>query len=129
MSLPGITQAERARWQRRAARQLAAILDAHPDLPVIDWTVGRAGSTLTGHVDGLAGPATTRVTFDAWLHALPLADHSTLASGTCSSVACGHVTQLSAASELDRVRVALTGTVFHDEETGDANRTGSMRCR
>jgi hypothetical protein len=30
-----ITQADRACWQQRAAAELAAILSAHPDMPVI----------------------------------------------------------------------------------------------
>ncbi len=40
--------------ERRAAAELVAILTAHPDLPVIAWTVGPAGATLTGQVNGLA---------------------------------------------------------------------------
>jgi hypothetical protein len=126
MSPPEITQAERVRWQRRAARQLVAILDAHPGLPPIAWTVGAAGSMLTGHVNGLATPNTVRATFAAWRHALPLADHSVPASGSGSGVGCSHVTQLSAAGELNRVRVALTATVFHDEET-DGQHAGRVR--
>jgi hypothetical protein len=40
-----VIQADRARWQRQAAAaELAAILDAHPGLPAIAWTVGPAGS-------------------------------------------------------------------------------------
>ena len=45
-----ITQADRSRWQRRAAAELAAILDAHPDLPVIAWTVTASGGALSGQV-------------------------------------------------------------------------------
>ena len=40
-----ITQADRARWQQRAAAELAAILAAHPDLPVIAWTVTASGGS------------------------------------------------------------------------------------
>jgi hypothetical protein len=43
-----ITQAERARWQRQAAAELAAILDRHGDLPCIAWTVGPAGECWPG---------------------------------------------------------------------------------
>lgn len=43
MSLFEITWQERAWWQRRAAGELGSILDRHPDLPVIAWTVGRPG--------------------------------------------------------------------------------------
>ena len=66
MTLFEITQAERAGWQRRAACELAAILDAHPDLPVIAWTVASAGSILVGHVSGPASADQLRRTFDMW---------------------------------------------------------------
>ena len=52
MSSSWIGQAERAAWQRAAA-ELAAILDAHDDLPLITWTVGPAGSVLARRVSGL----------------------------------------------------------------------------
>jgi hypothetical protein len=42
-----ITQAGRSRWQQQAAAELAAILAAHPDLPVIAWTVTASGGALT----------------------------------------------------------------------------------
>jgi hypothetical protein len=38
-----VAQSEHAGWQRHAARQLTAILDAHSELPVIAWTVVSAG--------------------------------------------------------------------------------------
>ena len=38
-----VTPADRARWQRQSARTLAAVLDAHPNLPVLVWTVTAAG--------------------------------------------------------------------------------------
>jgi hypothetical protein len=63
---PEIAQADRARWQRRAAAELAAILDACPDLPCIAWTVGPAGSVLAGEVSGLAPAGQVRETFSAW---------------------------------------------------------------
>ena len=43
-----ITQGDRSRWQQRAAAELAAILAAHPDLPVIAWTVTASGGALSG---------------------------------------------------------------------------------
>jgi hypothetical protein len=49
-----IIGADRARWQRQAAAELAAILDAYPGLPAIAWTVGAAGCVLAGRVNGLA---------------------------------------------------------------------------
>ena len=58
-----ITQADRARWQRQAAAELAAILDAHPGLPAIAWTVGPAGCVLAGRVNGLAPAGRVRDVF------------------------------------------------------------------
>ena len=74
MTLFEITDAERSGWQRRAARELAAILDAHRDLPVIAWIVGPAGSVLTGQINGLAPAVQVRGTFDAWRAALRLGE-------------------------------------------------------
>ena len=51
-----VTQADRARWQRQAARELAAILGAWGDLPLIMWAVGPVGG-LAGSVTGPARPA------------------------------------------------------------------------
>ena len=47
-----ITQADRERWQRDAVRELAAILDAHPGLPLIAWAVGQSGGSLSGRIAG-----------------------------------------------------------------------------
>jgi hypothetical protein len=41
---PLVTQADRWGWQRKAVRGLADILDAHPDLPQIVWTIGPTGA-------------------------------------------------------------------------------------
>ena len=65
-----ITQADRARWQQRAAAELAAILAAHPDLPVIAWTVTASGGALSGQV--LAPAAGRRGLFGQWRQALGL---------------------------------------------------------
>jgi hypothetical protein len=89
-------QADQARWQRRAAAELAAILDGHGDLPCIAWTVGPAGSVLAGQVNGLASAARVRETFGAWRAALALEEH--------------------AAARLHHVKVRLTATVFDGEE-------------
>ena len=51
---PVIAQADRASWQRQAAAELARILEGHPELPCIAWTVGPASSVLIGQVSGLA---------------------------------------------------------------------------
>jgi hypothetical protein len=103
-----ITQAERSGWQRHAARELAAILDTHRDLPVIAWTLGPAGSTVTGRVNGLAPAAEVRQVFAAWRAALMLAGHRELTSGG--------TTRLRAAARRDRVQVRLTANVFNDED-------------
>jgi len=84
----GIAQADRAWWQRQAAGELTRILDGHPGLPAIAWTVGPAGCVLTGRVNGLApaGHREHRLGGGAiWLHA---------------------------AARRDLVRVRLTATVF-----------------
>jgi len=45
-----ITQADRSRGQQRAAAELAAILAAHPDLPLLAWTVTASAGGLAGQV-------------------------------------------------------------------------------
>jgi hypothetical protein len=65
-----ITRADRERWQRDAVRELAAILDAHPGLPLIAWVVGQSGGSLSGRIAG----AGTRAAFTAWQQALGLED-------------------------------------------------------
>ena len=54
-----ITRAERSRWQRQAAAGLAAILAAHPGLPVIAWIVAASGGALSGQVLDPPGQAWT----------------------------------------------------------------------
>jgi hypothetical protein len=104
-----ITQGERGGWQRRAAAELAAILDAHGDLPTIAWTVGPAGATLVGQVNGLAPAVTVRGVFDAWRVALGLGGPGETTSG-------GGAIHLHAMVDRNRVRLALTATVFNDDE-------------
>ena len=72
MSGGWITQADRNRWQQRAARELAAILDDCDGLPLITWTVSPDGG-LAGQVTGLA-PGTIRDVFTAWRQALAIDD-------------------------------------------------------
>lgn len=101
-----ITQLERAWWQRRAAAELASILDAHRDLPCIPWTVGPAGSVLVGQVSGLAPAAQVRAVFTAWREALALTeDPGQQRSG-------GGTTWLHAAARRHQVTVRLTATIF-----------------
>jgi hypothetical protein len=101
-----ITHAERAGWQRRAAGELATILDTHRDLPIIGWTVVPAGATLLGHVNGLAPAAEVRQAFHAWRVVLRLLEHGEVTSGA--------TTRLRATADRNRVRVALSASVFDD---------------
>jgi hypothetical protein len=104
-----ITHAQRVGWQRRAARELAAILDAHRDLPSITWTVGAAGCALVGHISGLAPAAEVRAAFELWRVALMLTERSEASCG-------GGRTSLRAAADRHRVRVRLTATVVDDQD-------------
>jgi hypothetical protein len=72
LSRPLVTQADRYQWQRAAVRELAAILEAHADLPAITWTIGPTGSLKGSVISGLAADAEARVTFGAWRRALRL---------------------------------------------------------
>lgn len=104
----GASQDEQARWQRRAAAELAAILAAHPDLPCIGWTVGPAAAVVVGQVSGLAPACRVRLVFTAWRLALGLDEHREHrgSSGTA---------WLHAAARRREVTVRLTATVFEDE--------------
>jgi hypothetical protein len=104
-----ITQADRARWQRRAAAELARILGAHPGLPAIAWTVGPAGCVLAGRVNGLAPPCQVREVFGAWRMALALeADRE--------QPCAGGTVFLRAAARRSGVRVRIIATVFEGGE-------------
>jgi hypothetical protein len=105
-----VTRAERAGWQRRAATELAEVLDANRDLPVIAWTVGPAGSVLVGQVYGPAA-AGVRAAFDTWRAALALDAH------TETRCATGTV-YLRSARGRNRVQFVLLATVF-DEDGGE----------
>lgn len=69
-----ITRADRQRWQRGAVRELAAILDAHPGLPLIAWAVGQSGGSLSGRIAGPVPDVGARAVFTAWQQALGLED-------------------------------------------------------
>jgi hypothetical protein len=104
-----ITQADRSAWQRQAAGELARILDAHPGLPAIAWTVGPAGCVLAGQVGGLAPSWQVRDVFTAWQAALGLGDHRERSSAGASVF-------LHAAARRRGVQVRLAATVFDDEQ-------------
>jgi hypothetical protein len=106
-----ISQGDRSRWQQRAAAELAAILAAHPDIPVIAWTVSASGGALSGQVltpAGLRGGL-----FGQWRQALGLDDVSEIPA------AGGTAVYLHARGVLGGVSVSVTATVFDD---GDADR-------
>jgi hypothetical protein len=103
-----ITQADRSRWQQRAAAELAAILASHPDLPVIAWTVTASGGALSGQV--LAPAAGRRGLFAEWRRALGL-DEAT--ETPCRN---GTPVYLHACGVRGGVTVSVTATVFDDEE-------------
>jgi hypothetical protein len=105
-----ITQADRARWQREAAREPATMLDAHDDLPVIAWTIGPAGGGLSGRISGLAPAASVRAAFTAWQQALALDDVAETAS------AGGAASWLRARAWRGGVRVTVTAAVFTGDE-------------
>jgi hypothetical protein len=103
-----ITRADRSRWQRRAATELAAILAAHPDTPVIAWTVTASGGALSGQV--LAPAAGSRGLFGEWRQALGLEDVTGTPSGN------GLAVYLHARGVRGGVTVSVTATVFDREE-------------
>jgi hypothetical protein len=103
-----ITQADRSRWQQRAAAELAAILAAHPDLPVLAWTVTASGGTLSGQV--LAPAASRRGLSGQWQQALGLDE----AAGTPS--ATGTPVYRHARGVCGGVTVSVAATVFDGEE-------------
>lgn len=106
---PVIAQADRACWQRRAAAELARILEGHPELPCIAWTVGPAGSVIIGRISGLAPARQVRQAFDAWQQALGL--------GQCRErPGPGGISLLQAADRASGVTVRLTATVFREQE-------------
>jgi hypothetical protein len=86
-----------------------AILDTHRDLPVIAWTVVPAGSTLSGHVNGLAPAGQVRAVFGGWRAALGLDD------AVGEHVTGAGTVHLHAMADRHRVRVRLTATIFDDE--------------
>lgn len=104
-----ITRADRERWQRDAVRELAAILDAHPGLPLITWAVGPAGGSLAGRVAGPVPGAGARAAFTAWQQALALDDVLEVPAGDGSAV------WLRARAQHGRIRVTVTATVAAGE--------------
>jgi hypothetical protein len=107
-----LSQGERALWQRRAAAELAAILDAHRDLPCIAWTVGSAGSVLAGQVSSLVPAARVHEVFGAWRLALALEENP-------GQQMSGGTTWRHAAARRHQGKVRRTATVFEDQDEGE----------
>lgn len=99
---PWVTQADRALWQREAAAELAAILDAHAGVPVIAWTVSAFGGGLSGRVTAPASQV--RGLFTAWQQALRLDDIAETPSGD------GMAVYLRARTRHNGVLVSVTAT-------------------
>jgi hypothetical protein len=106
-----ITQADRSRWQQRAAAELGAILAAHPDLPVLAWTVAASGGALSGQVLAPAA-GSRRELFAQWQRALGLDEAAEIPAGT------GTPDYLHARGVRSGVTVGVAATVFADEEDG-----------
>ena len=105
-----ITQADRSRWQQRAAAELAVILAGNSDLPVIAWTVTASGGALSGQV--LAPAAGRRGLFGQWRQALGLGEVTETPS------AGGTAVYLHARGARGGVAVSIAATVFDDGEDG-----------
>ena len=105
-----ISQADRSRWQQRAAGELAVILAAHPGIPVIAWTVTASGGALSGQV--LAPAAARRGLLAEWRLALGLDEVTQTPS------AGGTAVYLHARGVRGGVAVSVTATVFDDGEDG-----------
>jgi hypothetical protein len=103
-----ITQADRSRWQQRAAAELAAILASHPDMPVIAWTVTASGGALSGQVPAPA--VGRRGLFAGWRRALGLEEVTETPS------AGGTAVYLHARGVRGGVTVSITATVFDRAE-------------
>jgi hypothetical protein len=105
-----VTQADRSRWQQQAASELAAILAAHPDIPLLAWTVTASAGGLSGRVLVPAGGR--RALFAQWRQALELEEATEIPSVTGAPV------YLHARGVRGGVTVCVTATVFDDEEEG-----------
>ena len=103
-----ITQADRSRWQQQAAAELAAVLAAHPGIPVIAWTVTASGGALSGQV--LAPAAGRRGLFGEWRQALGLDEVTETPSANGTPV------YLHARGVRSGIAVSVTATVFDGEQ-------------
>jgi hypothetical protein len=104
-----VTQADRSRWQRKAAAELAVILAAHPGLPVIAWTVTASGAGLSGQV--LSPAAGRRGLFAQWRQALGLDEVTETPSGN------GMPVHLLARGVRGDVTISVTATIFDGQDS------------
>ena len=103
-----IMQGDRSRWQQRAAAELAAILAAHPDIPVLAWTVTASGGALSGQV---LSPARGRAClFAEWRQALGLDEVTEIPA------AGGTPVYLHARGVRGGVTVSVAATIFDDSK-------------
>jgi hypothetical protein len=109
------TNAERAAWQRQAARSLAAILAGHPHLPVITWTLSTAGATLTGHITTGQSPHHTEQIFTAWATALDLTWRP-IPHPASAHLGARPRTHLRAQGQHHGTPIGLTATIDHDPD-------------
>ena len=105
-----ISQGDRSRWQQQAAGELALILAAHPDIPVIAWTVTASGGAPSGQV--LAPGAVRRGLFGQWRLALGL-DEVTETPSAGGATVYRHARGVRGGGA-----VSVTATVFDREEDG-----------
>ena len=101
-----ITQADRSRWQRQAALELAAILADCGELPLLSWTVIPAGPLLEARLAWPAPAGHVRAVLAAWREALRLEDYREWAGGG--------TTRLRAAGRRGGVRVRIFASVFEE---------------
>jgi hypothetical protein len=102
-----ITQADRARWQLQAARELALILSGVGDLPLLSWTVIPAGPLLEARLAGPAPAGQVRAALAAWREALGLEDYREWPGG-------GGTTRLHASGRHGGTRVRIFASVFEE---------------
>jgi hypothetical protein len=115
--LPGtplVSQADCWHRQCETLRVLADILDAHPDLPAITWTVSWLGG-VTGEVFGLGvPPEQARATFTAWQQALRLENVKE------TPIRDTGIVSLSGRTYWGTVRVGLTARAYYPLPDDDA---------
>jgi hypothetical protein len=100
-----VTDGDRLRWQRQAARALAALLQNAPVLPPLIWTIGPTGA-LAGHLAGLIPAERLRERFQAWAAALELSERPPVSSPG------GAVWHLAAEAMRGQVRLRVTASVL-----------------